>query len=110
MLSVGYGALLTALLGIIFATSVILVLQGTKRDELHLQGVIEANNIIAIYNAKDLDELMNNSYKLEGISNFNGEINIYKNNEFIVLDVILHYSYSNKNDFVNVRGYRYVGE
>lgn len=113
LLSVGYGALLTALLGIVFATAISVVMQGTTQGDMHLQGVIHANNIIAQYKAQGeeaLTESLGNIYPIEGISNYHGEINVYKDQDFIVLDVMLIYQYGNKTGNVHVRGYKYEGE
>jgi len=109
LLSIGYAAMLTALLGIILATTIILVLQGTSRDKAHLEGILKANNIIAQYKNTDLNSLVDQNIALDDLQDYQGEVKFYKDGNYIVIDVSLNYRYSTKTDEVRIKGYSYAG-
>lgn len=118
LISACYGALTTAILAIIIASSVLVTLQGIKQSQIILEGIFLGNNVIEHIKLKDLDNYSQNDLKeeieKEGIPMNNGEkfnisVFVSKIEDFYSIEVILQYNWGQQIKNLKVEGFKYGG-
>lgn len=114
LISASYGALITAILGLIIASSVLITLQGVKQSQIMLEGIFHGNNIIEEFKMKDLEDYLEKQIKIAGIPTTNGEIFnisvfIVKIQDFYKIEVTLQYSWGREEKELKVEGFKYGG-
>ena len=114
LVSACYGALLTAMVGIIIASSVLITLQGIKQSQILLEGTFHGNNIIEEFKLKDLEDYLEKNTEIAGISTSCGEnliISVFVSNigEFYKIEVTLKYKWGQSTKELKVEGFKYGG-
>lgn len=114
LVSACYGALITAILAIIMASSVLVTLQGIKQSQIILEGTFQGNNIIEQFKLKNLEDYLEKDIEIEGITMNNGEkfnilVYVSKIEDFYLIEVNLQYKWGQHIKNLIVEGFKYVG-